>query len=206
MTNLPVTKALEYRFRWVSLQLEALCALNTDSDIFDRLGRLPRKLAALYLETYNDMMVHNYEAGQKLIWNTFRWLMCMQRKLKSRNFLAAISQQVSKVPQTFTRYQLLDLCRNFVIYDEDLDIFRFAHLSVQEFLETLPQSSLAVSHSLAAECCLASMMSRTESLSKFGDMRICDYAICEIKEDSQPSCPKLYTNRVCSRGALGGIN
>ena len=44
------------------------------------------------------------------------------------------------------------------------------------------------------------------SVSKFGDMRICDYAICEIKEDSQPSCPKLYTNRVCSRGALGGTN
>lgn len=145
------------------MQLEALCASKTDSDIFDRLGRLPRKLADLYLETYKDMMVHNYEAGQKLILNTFRWLMCMQRELKSGNFLAAISQQVSKVPQTLTRDQLLDLCCNFVIYDEGLDIFRFAHLSVQEFLETLPQSSLAVSHSLAAECCLASMMSRTES-------------------------------------------
>ncbi len=62
-----------------------------------------------------------------------------------------------------TRDQLLDLCCNFVIYDEGLDIFRFAHLSVQEFLDTLPQFSLAVSHFLAAECCLASMISRTES-------------------------------------------
>ena len=55
-------------------------------------------------------------------------------------------------------------------------------------------------------CPLAHSLHHYHVLSKFGDMRLCDYAICEIKEDSQPSCPKLYTNRVCSRGALGGIN
>ena len=64
---------------------------------------------------------------------------------------------------TVTRDQRLDLRCNFVIHDEDLDIFRSAHLSVQEFVETLPQNSTTVSHSLAAECCLAYMMSRAES-------------------------------------------
>ena len=147
------------RFRWVSLQLDALCALNTDSDILNRLGRLPRKLADLYLETYNNMLARNYEAGQRLILNTFHWLMCAE-KPKPDFFLAAISQQVPEVP---TKDQLLDLCCNFIIYDQDSNIFRFTHLSVQEFLETLPSFSTEVSHAVAAECCLASIMKRAES-------------------------------------------
>ena len=147
----------------MSLQLDALCACKTDSDILDRLGRLPYKLAALYLETYNDMLAHENGAGQKLIRDTFRWLICAQREIKSGHFLAAISLHVSKVPETLRRDQLLDLCCNSVVYDEDLDIFRFAHLSVKEFLETLPQFSPAVSHSMAAEYCLAYIMSRAES-------------------------------------------
>ncbi len=81
------------------MQLEPLCASKTDSDIFDRLGRLPRELAALYLETYKDMMVHNYEAGQKLIWNTFRWLMCMQRELKSGIFWLQYLSRSPKFPK-----------------------------------------------------------------------------------------------------------
>ena len=147
----------------MSLQHDVLCACKIDSDILDRLGRLPYKLAALYLETYNDMLAHKNGAGQKLIRDTFRWLICAQREIKSGQFLAAISLHVSKVPETLRRDQLLDLCCNFVVYDEDLDIFRFAHLSVKEFLETLPQFSPAVSHSMAAEYCLAYIMSRAES-------------------------------------------
>ncbi|KAJ3537065.1 hypothetical protein NM208_g6472 [Fusarium decemcellulare] len=38
------------RFRWVSLQLQALCQLTTDDAIGERLGRLPKTLADLYRE------------------------------------------------------------------------------------------------------------------------------------------------------------
>ena len=67
------------------------------------------------------------------------------------------------MPETATRDQLLDLCCNFVIYDDKMDVFRFAHRSVQEFLETLPQFSPTTLHSLAAEYCLIYIMSRAES-------------------------------------------
>ena len=145
------------------MQLDALCALKTDSDILNRLGKLPHKLAALYLETYNDRLAPNSGAAAKLIQNTFHWLLCTQQSLNSDAFLVVISQLVSRVPEAVTRDQLLDLCCNFVIYDDKLDVFRFAHRSVQEFLETLPQFVATTSHSLIAEHCLAYIMSQAES-------------------------------------------
>ena len=38
------------------------------------------------------------------------------------------------------------------------------------------------------------------------NLTICDMRYAELVWDSQPSCPKLYTSKVCSRGALGRIN
>ena len=137
--------------------------MKTDSDILDRLGTLPHKLAALYLETYNDRLAPNSGAAAKLIQNTFHWLLCAPRSFKSDSFLVVISQLISKVAETMTRDQLLDLCCNFVIHDDKLDVFRFAHLSVQEFLETLPQFLTTTSHSLIAEHCLAYILSRADS-------------------------------------------
>ena len=164
-------KPWQNRFRWASLQLDALCALKTDSDILDRLGKLPDKLAALYRETYEDRLASNFGAAAKLIQNTFLWLQCAQRPLKSRFFLVMISELFSKKPEIVTRDLLLELCCNFVIYDDKLDVFRFAHLSVQEFLETLPQFTLTNSHSLAAEVCLEYIMTRAKRLAiqRFAD-------------------------------------
>ena len=49
---------------------------------------------------------------------------------------------------------LLDLCSSFVVRDTGLDIFRFAHLSVREFLETKSDYEPDMNHALVAELCL----------------------------------------------------
>lgn len=49
---------------------------------------------------------------------------------------------------------VLDLCANLVVLDNGLDVFRFAHLSVREFLETKGKFDAASNHAIAAECCL----------------------------------------------------
>lgn len=151
------------RFRWVGMSLEALCAMKNDYDIMARLGRLPRKLAALYKEIYDDLFVHTYEVGQPLIKNTFKWLLCIKDSLSSYEFLAAIAQTVSPAPATLTRDELLDLCCSFVAYDAGLDRFEFAHPSVREFLEGLPDYTETSSHAATAECCLVYMIGRAES-------------------------------------------
>lgn len=152
------------RFRWVVMSLEALCAMKNDYDILARLGKLPRKLAVLYKEIYDDLFMHSYDVGQPLIKNTFKWLLCIRDSMSSHEFLAAIAQTVSPAPATLTREELLDLCCSFVAYDTGRDRFEFAHPSVREFLEGLPDYARTSSHAAAAECCLVYMIGRAESL------------------------------------------
>lgn len=58
--------------------------------------------------------------------------------------------------------QVLDLCHNLVVYDEGLDVFRFAHLSVREFLEKRPEFSDISCNILAAESCLLQMVASVD--------------------------------------------
>ena len=66
--------------------------------MLDRLGGLCYKLAALYLETCNDMLAHNSGAGQKVICNTILWLRSIRRELESSEYLVVISQPACNVP------------------------------------------------------------------------------------------------------------
>ena len=49
---------------------------------------------------------------------------------------------------------LVDLCSSFVVLDSELDVFRFQHLSVREFLETKSDYEAEKNHALVAELCL----------------------------------------------------
>ena len=52
-----------------------------------------------------------------------------------------------------------------MVLDEELDTFRFAHLSVREFLETRPEYSSCHANALAAEACLFDMIMSTRKCS-----------------------------------------
>ena len=145
------------------MSLEALCLMKTDNDVRSRLGKLPRKLASLYLEIYQDFFANTYETSQALIKNAFKWLLYIKEPLKSGEFLAAIAQNLSPAPATLKRDELLDLCCNFIILNKGLDTFRFAHPSVKEFLEDLADYTAESSNALAAECCLVYLTSRAQS-------------------------------------------
>lgn len=56
-----------------------------------------------------------------------------------------------------TKEHVLDLCNNFVVFDEQLNTFRFAHLSVREFLEN--RLDILAANRLVAEVCLWSVLS-----------------------------------------------
>ena len=165
------------------MSLEALRAMKNDYDILERLGKLPRKLAALYKEIYEDFFMHTYEVGQALIRNTFKWLLCISGSLSSHEFLAAIAQTVTPAPTTLTREEILDLCSNFVVYDASLDKFDFAHPSVRESLEVLPDYVDTSSHAAAAECCLVYMIGRAGSFTARKSLSE-HYSFCETNDRS----------------------
>ena len=141
-------------FRWVSLQLDVLRKLKRDEDVRARLGRLPQELGQLYLEIYNDLISARGEVSGSIINNALKWLLCAKEELRAPEFLLAVAANLDTPDGEISMDNLLDLCNNFIVYDDSLEVFRFAHLSVREFLEQRPEFTDVACHSLAAEGCL----------------------------------------------------
>ena len=149
-----VSRAADGMFRWAGLQLELLCTMKLDQDVRARLGRIPPKLEQLYLEIYEkNLLKYPGEVGQSIISNIMKWMLCAQRQMKSSEFCTAIVLNTA-LTEELTKEHVLDLCHNFVVFDDSLDVFRFAHLSVREFLEKQHEYMALSCHLLAAETCL----------------------------------------------------
>ncbi|KAK2468826.1 hypothetical protein H9L39_19588 [Fusarium oxysporum f. sp. albedinis] len=152
-------------FRWASLQLEALCELKSDEAVLERLGRLPRTLEELYKEIFQKIENYPSASDRQYAKHIFSWLLCAQKRLSSAEFLTAVSMAVPH--QQLQSDQILDLCCNLVVLDTQLDTFRFAHLSVREYLEKLEGYGSSFSNALAAETCLVTMFGlATDQFSK----------------------------------------
>ena len=84
---------------------------------------------------------------------TFILLMCLREPLTTKNFLLALDFcGEERTPLSIEA--VLDLCANLVVLDTELEVFRFTHLSVREFLEKKEGFDAASNHAIAAECCL----------------------------------------------------
>ena len=150
------------RFLWASLQLQSLCSVRTDEAIQERLEQLPPKLEDLYLELYEKLTKTSANADREVAINAFSWLLCAQRTLTTGEFLAALSMTPRRHFK-LTKEHILELCSNMVVFDSTLDTFRFAHLSVREFLEKRPEYTRMAQNALAAETCLLNVLSAAEN-------------------------------------------
>jgi hypothetical protein len=152
-----------FRFRWASLQLQALCQLKTDQAIGERIGKNPPQLEELYQEIMSRIEHYPADSDRQYAMSAFRWLLYVRRRLDQAEFLAAVSTQVGSSTTLLSLEQVLDLCCNLVIFDITLNTFRFAHLSVREFLQNQASLSADTSHGIAAEVCLLSMIMRSDA-------------------------------------------
>ena len=144
---------MHLRFRWVSLQLQSLILFRCEDTIRRRLGKLPATLRDLYNETYVERL-GQHEVVERLIAEAaFRLLLCQQEPLDTKNFLLALPFCIEE-RRSVSSEALLALCANFVVLDTELDVFRFAHLSVREFLEQKEGFDAASNHATVAQCCL----------------------------------------------------
>ena len=110
-------------------------------------------LNQLYADTFNKMLVAEPFARSTAI-QSFSFLLCMQEALSPTAFLAAIAGTESddQVPLKLT--DLLTICFNLIVVDSRLNVLRFAHVSVQEFLESQPELAVHHNNRLAAMSCL----------------------------------------------------
>jgi hypothetical protein len=132
-----------HRFRWVALQIDAICDANlvySASGVEWRLKRLPKTLEDTYTEILENISL--YDPDQKHVaTNALKWLMCAQRQLTVQELLAALSTTPNGPTHAYAKDDILQMCRSLVVVDEKRDTFRLSHLSVKEYLEALGTGS-----------------------------------------------------------------
>ena len=114
--------------------------LDVETDVRSRLESLPNSLAKAYDEIC-ERILNQEGSGRQLALNAFRWVKYSYEPLASETLLDAIIAEVSESGEfsqegRISASTILMCCQNFLILDESLGVFRFAHLSVEEYLET----------------------------------------------------------------------
>ncbi|KAI5786153.1 hypothetical protein FPQ18DRAFT_296304, partial [Pyronema domesticum] len=146
-------------FQLAALQITFLCQFRTQGNVKNDLQTLPDTLAAAYDDIYKRIISQKGDAPQ-LALNAFRWIQCSYEPLRAETLLDAITVEGGRSGEFSSQdpidaNDLLKLCQNLLVFDEPLNVFRFAHLSVQEYLETKPELSKASSHTEIAKRCLS---------------------------------------------------
>ena len=160
------------RFLWVSLQLQNLCSnrIILERDLEEELNRLPQNLTEVYKQIYGRIC-NLALPSQMVAKRSLTWLSCSQEQLSTEAFLEVI---LSNSDQTFTRLSKSDILHvscNLIVLDTELDVFRLAHLSVLEFLDSHLRYRSTTAHSLLAKICLARLGSSQDStFSKYARM------------------------------------
>jgi len=171
-------------FRWVSASIQTLCdpSMQFEEDIRLALGQLPPTLEGVY--TIIITQIHKgAPLSMPLAKKTLRWLLCAQQALRSDELLKALSADLDVSNVTITVDNLLNICCNLVKYDSELDVVRFIHLSVREYLESRePEYEKSLSHSAVATTCLqtcfhGSKPKRKAHLGNAQNKTFYDYAI-----------------------------
>lgn len=106
-----------------------------DEDVQDMRGGLPLELSELYAKIYDRIVAYQASSGKAIIQNTLKWLLCSQGRLTTLEFRKAISMDVNISLERLSNDHILDLLHDFIVLDNGLDIFRFAHLSLREYSE-----------------------------------------------------------------------
>jgi ankyrin repeat protein len=107
-----------------------------------------------------------------------QWILCVERPLSCGDLVQAIDEATET---TLTTSDIVDLCNNLVVIDVELNVFRFAHLSVREYLESRDDfSSNFIHQSLALQClqkCLSTLRTGLVSAVDFDEGRYWCYAV-----------------------------
>ncbi|RFU27471.1 hypothetical protein B7463_g8880, partial [Scytalidium lignicola] len=155
-------------FLWVALQIQNLCnpqRMKFENDVVQELGRLPDKLVDIYSKIYAEI----YSAGitsRQIADTALRWLLSAQGHLSATDFIKAVTLDNAEQIEQVSTSTLMDICGNLVVLDTELDVFRFTHLSVREFLESRPDFTPKLTHAITAEICLNTLLTRDWLLSE----------------------------------------
>ncbi|KAK6212448.1 hypothetical protein LQW54_005222 [Pestalotiopsis sp. IQ-011] len=126
-------------FQWAALHIDDLLEIESNEDTLKWLNTLPKGLEAAYDRIYYSIE----KKGDRWLTyanRTFMWLMFSSSPIELETLCILACQDAEEdfnPTENLTRISLLSFCRNFVEIDDTdgIEVCRFAHLSVQEYLE-----------------------------------------------------------------------
>lgn len=137
------------------MQIQNICDIRRfklAEDVEREVGKLPKTLKESYDSIYES--INGLPETAKLVAKrAISWLLCAQEPLESLELIAAITVDGPK--QSIWNGDVLSTCCNLVVYDGVSQHFRFAHLSVREYLESRSEYSPAEIHLEACRACLS---------------------------------------------------
>ncbi|KAF2259870.1 hypothetical protein CC78DRAFT_585468 [Lojkania enalia] len=141
-------------FLAVTIQLKTLCSQKTEYEIDSVMDQLPPTyLDEMYAKMYNDILQMDSRT-RDIAFNTFSILLCAQEPLSPKVPVAASCVVIETCLYSLEIDALVDICFSLILVDSKLDAVRFAHLSVQEFLEAKPEFQYQLNHERIAHICL----------------------------------------------------
>ncbi|KAL8731892.1 MAG: hypothetical protein Q9181_004153 [Wetmoreana brouardii] len=144
-------------FRWVALQVDALCnpeSVYSEEDVDYLLPKLPATLEDTYSWIVKDF--DNFAPpSQQAIMNTIKLLICAEFPLSASDVLVALRILSGSAKVDLDESMILKMGRGLIV-KESTDYHRlvFAHLSVKEFFEKRTEYGGPYAHAVAAEACL----------------------------------------------------
>ena len=144
------TILMRFRFLAVVIQVENISSQKTEVGLKNAIRQLPSvSLNDLYAKRFEDILQMD-PVTQQIAFHTFSILLCTQEPLSPGAVLSATTTKDLKLDVE----ALIDICSDLILVDSNLDVLRFAHLSVQEFLETKREFRTSLNHQRIARICL----------------------------------------------------
>lgn len=134
-----MTEAKWVRFRWVYLQVKSLEMCVSDDAVHNWTQKLPRDLTEAYDQLWENIRERD-ESDVALAERAIKWVLCSIRPLEPNEFLEAI--QYSFKESTIVRkeqqsqQQILSLCQDLLMIDEERGVWMLPHASVAEYFES----------------------------------------------------------------------
>lgn len=153
-------------FQWAVLQIHQISVrCQSPGSIRNRLRALPETLKETYDEVWAQVNALEKQ-DRTLVMRAFFWARAAFKPLTSGEMLAAIrvapNGDMIPVDENLDEDGLLSLCGRFLVVDSQLQVWRFSHLSVPEYLESEGHLPLYQAHSHAARVSLSYFMNAYE--------------------------------------------
>ncbi len=134
--------------------------MSVEKDVRAELGKLPAGLKQQYAVIYDDTL-ESAPSTASIIRRTFSWMLAAQRVMTVEELIAAVAlDDDGYYHEDLDVSRLLDICRNLIVvttidHKSTSQNLQWAHLSVKEFFDDLPDYSPVHIHTIAVSRCLS---------------------------------------------------